>query len=168
MDKKIQELDDAYRAQLDGTNSDESVEKTFWQRRATDFCNNAAFVTFAVSIVFFICYISSVQTHNYRNLKKQKEDKVMSMKKTAGVTETKAPVAKQIITITEGKTEIRAAIPSPQKVTPLGATEAPRAVPVKVDAAPATRGITDAPAAVPKPPSPPPPTPSASGDSGKK
>jgi hypothetical protein len=167
MDRKIQDLDDSYRKEIREGKAEEGVDRTFWQRRATDICNNAAFLTFAVSIVAFTCYIVAIQKHNFGELsKKQKEEQVMSMKKTAGVTEAKTPVAKQVIT--EGKTEIGRAIPSSARITPLGATEAPRAVSAPTGTnggGSVIRGATEAPRAVAKPPSPP-AAPAA--DAGKK
>lgn len=157
MDRKIQELDDNYRQEIQGGKAEEGVEKKFWQRRATDICNNAAFVIFSLSIVVFTCYIVAIQKHNFGELmKKQKEEAVMPMKKTAGVTETKAPVARQVIT--KGKTEVARDIPFPSRITPFAETEAPRAVAAPTGSnvgGSGIRGATEAPAAVAKPPSPP-------------
>jgi hypothetical protein len=112
MDRKIDELDDKYKAEIKAPpTTKEAAEKIFWQRRATNICNNIAFVTFFVSIIFFISYIVAIQIHNYdqAQLEKKEEAGMLIKKPTplkeiiAGATEAKAPVARKVIT--EGATE---------------------------------------------------------------
>lgn len=155
MDRKIEELDDRYRKATERTTTEPTVppkEKTFWQRTATDACNITAFVLFFLGMLTFTLYIVEIQRHNYQKLRvTQAEEAAMSMKKTGGVTEVAAPVARQ--TLNEGKTEAPRAVPGPKAPEVVGPPET------------VTKGLTEAPAAVPKPPAT--PTPSAP-DSGKK
>ena len=54
MDRKIQYLDDKYRDEIDSNQpSKPAVEKTFWQRTATNICNSLALVFFFISMLFF-------------------------------------------------------------------------------------------------------------------
>ncbi len=151
MDRKIEELDANYQDELGGkAQATQSVEKTFWQRMATNICNNVAFGVFFLSILFFTAYIVAIQRNNYRRTRaRQKEDTAMVIRKTAGATEVTAPVAKQAIT--EGKTEAPKAIPSQVVAKILAPTQT------------VIRGQTEAPQAVQKPSQP-----AASNNSGKK
>lgn len=136
MDRKLKELNEDYQAEIDGhPKAKEGVEKSFWQRTATDICNKLAFIAFFVGILFFTWYIVAIQMNNYtKTLTQQKEASAMVIKKTAGATEVKAPISKQVIT--RGKTEAPAAVPAkstpqiaaPSKLVNFGQTEAPKAV----------------------------------------
>lgn len=153
MDRKIKELDDTYRKATKRTKTESTVphgEKTFWQKMATDVCNIMAFVLFFLGMLMFTLYIVEIQWHNFQTPRAlQAQEAAMSMKKTGGVTEVAAPVARQ--TLNEGKTEAPRAVPAPRAPEVVGPTE--------------TRGLTEAPAAAPKPPATPAPSPP---DSGKK
>jgi len=151
--EKIQELDDRYKRELEQSTPTPidpprkpDVEKQFWQRKATDICNDTAFYAFFVGIAFFTVYIIQIQMNNYNKtvVQQPKEESVMSLKKTAGLTEVSAPVAKQpsIGPLNNGLTEVRA--PITQRIRE-GQTEVPAAVSRMQSG---TRGQTEIPQAV--------------------
>ena len=62
MDQKISELDRIYRdvAKTRGA-SKASAEHTFWQKRATEFCNSASLVFFLIGYLSFTVYVILIQ-----------------------------------------------------------------------------------------------------------
>jgi hypothetical protein len=121
MDRKIYELDSKYQKEIDTGQAVKEVEKTFWQRKAINICNICAFVLFVVGVATFTYYIVEIQKHNYADLIKSQEEekKQMAIKKTGGVTETKAAITQQTTTpkgtqfLSEGQTEQSQAISKP-------------------------------------------------------
>lgn len=137
MDKKIEELDKNY-----GKNV---AERTFWQRKATNYCNNISVIVFFLSIFSFTWYIIEIQKQNYAKVaeKQKQEELIMVFKKTAGKTEAVAPVTKPIssVRLNDGLTEIPVAI-SQQTIPKIRTTP---------QAQPSIKGQTETPQAVQKP-----------------
>jgi type VI protein secretion system component VasF len=57
MDRKIKQLDDRYRDPKPESNT---VEKTFWQRTATDVLNYLALACFVLAVLFFTVYLHRI------------------------------------------------------------------------------------------------------------
>lgn len=115
MDRKMNELDATYKKEIESGESVKEVEKTFWQRTATDICNICAFVFFFVGVAAFTYYIVEIQKQNYSELKKEKEK--MANKKTERSTEG-APPAQKVLDmgnnlLFEGQTEALRAVSKP-------------------------------------------------------
>lgn len=146
MDRKIAELDDTRRREIESGSPIIEVEKTYWQRKATDICNICAFVLFAVGVATFTYYIVEIQKHNYAELKKvQEQEKKEMTNKNAEGSGKGAPLAQKIIDVckdllSENHTEVSRAVGKPVlQAAPLtkqapasdvikGQTEAPQAV----------------------------------------
>ncbi len=69
MDRKISDLDRRYTADLKTEKPDTSPEPTFWQNRATSYCNSGAFITFCAGVLFFVLYIVNIQARNFQQIK---------------------------------------------------------------------------------------------------
>lgn len=66
MDRKIGELDVNYQDQLKGGGKvKEHIEKDFWYKKATLFCNNMVLIVFIISFFTFSWYIIEIQINNY-------------------------------------------------------------------------------------------------------
>jgi len=118
MDKKIEELDDRYRKELETKKEDIGPEITFWHKKATSICNSGAFISFFMGVLFFVVYIVNIQVRNYREYQfVERKDNIM-------------PETKQIMN--EGKTESPKAVTTTTiqsgKINTHGATESPQAV----------------------------------------
>jgi hypothetical protein len=141
MDKKLEDLDRRYSAELSSGQQDTSPEVFFWQNRATNWCNSVALVSFTLGVMFFVIYIMIIQDKNFSDLqKKQKEEQKM---------------AENASTINKGGTEIRQPIRRPPGTPPIivpasfgrrGATESPTAI-----GRPMHLGRTESPQAVLRP-----------------
>ncbi len=119
MDRKISELDDRYRKELETNTGDPSAETVYWQKQATSWCNALAFVTFAAGMLLFVIYVGIIQFKNYKELTNQ--------------TAKETTMAEKIQPLNKGKTEAPKAVsPKPPKSSGSaithGATEAPQAI----------------------------------------
>jgi hypothetical protein len=131
MDRKIEEIDNKYKKELETNKADDAPETVFWQNKATGFCNNFAFIVFCIGVLTILTYVSLIQINNYSVMKEShKETRVMSENKKTQINEGKIEGPKAVTTtvdITKGKTEVSQAVVRPSKTT-LGKTESPQDV----------------------------------------
>ena len=65
MDKKIYELDNKYKKELETKNADDAPEKVYWQNKATRFCNTTALILFCAGVLTILIYAFLIQINNY-------------------------------------------------------------------------------------------------------
>ena len=114
MDKKIDELNNKYRKELETKNADDAPEKVYWQNKATRFCNTSALILFCTGVLTILIYASLIQINNYSVMK---ETRVMSENKKTQINKGKIEAPKAVTTQVD-----------PNKINTYGKTESPQAV----------------------------------------